>query len=255
MNEYEYDEDEVAREEANYQTPTAEERRAFVREQIGLHSGESVLSIGCGPGFEPSELATDGQASRVTAIDSNSVMLSRAQERCPDEVSLLAGDATALPVGDSEFDVAVSVQVYEYIQDIGTALAELHRVLTSDGRAVIYATDWDSLVWHATNRERANRVLDAWMDHCSHPRLGSELNSILTSTSFDVVDVIPFPILLTKLGNDSYAHYLLKSVQEFVAPKVGQRTVQQWVDDLRALDEDGKTVFSLCQFCYVVKPA
>jgi ubiquinone/menaquinone biosynthesis C-methylase UbiE len=54
------------------------------------------------------------------------------------------------------------VPVYEYVDDLNAALAELYRVLDSDGRAVVYATDWDSLVWHASNRERAARVLDAW---------------------------------------------------------------------------------------------
>ena len=38
------------------------------------------------------------------------------------------------------------MQVYEYVDDLTAALAELYRVLDADGRAVVYATDWDSLV-------------------------------------------------------------------------------------------------------------
>jgi protein-L-isoaspartate O-methyltransferase len=58
MSDFEYDESAVQREEANYQTPTAKDRRAFVRDQVALGSEESVLSIGCGPGFEPAEFAS-----------------------------------------------------------------------------------------------------------------------------------------------------------------------------------------------------
>ena len=50
---FQYDEAAAAREEANYRTPTAKARRAFVREQLALNPEESALSVGCGPGFEP----------------------------------------------------------------------------------------------------------------------------------------------------------------------------------------------------------
>jgi ubiquinone/menaquinone biosynthesis C-methylase UbiE len=254
MSPFDYDESAVAREEANYQTPTARERRTFVRDQIAIDSGESVLSIGCGPGFEPAELATEEPSRSVTGIDVNPVMLSRARERCPGDVSLLRADATHLPVEDGTFDAAVSVQVYEYIEDLNDALAELRRVLDEDGRAVVYATDWDSLVWHATDAERAKRVLDVWDDHCVHPRLGSELQAILQSSGFAVKNVTAFPIVLTELGENTFAHHLLEFVREFVSPHLGSETAQAWTDDLRSLDHRGETFFSLCQYSYLVEP-
>lgn len=177
MSEFEYDETAVAREEANYQTPTAHARRAFVREQLALEANESVLSIGCGPGFEPAELASASVPNRVIGVDPNPFMLARARHRCPAQVTLLRGDATALPVADRAVDAAVSVQVYEYVDDLTTTLTELHRILDPDGRAVVYATDWNTLVWHAGNQARTDRVVDEWHDHCAHPRLGSQLRA------------------------------------------------------------------------------
>jgi ubiquinone/menaquinone biosynthesis C-methylase UbiE len=251
---FEYDEAAVAREEANYRTPTANARRAFVRERLAPDPEESVLSVGCGPGFEPAEIVSTDRAGRVAGVDSNPMMLARARKRCSNDVSLLQGDATNLPVAEDAFDTALSVQVYEYVDDLTAALAELYRVLGADGRAVVYATDWDSLVWHAGNRERAARVLDAWNDHCARPRLGSELSPALRSASFEAVDVTAYPIVLTELGRDSYAHYLLESIREFVVAEVGEETARAWADDLRALDRRGETFFSLCQFCYLVEP-
>lgn len=147
------------------------------------------------------------------------------------------------------------MQVYEYVDDLAAALTELYRVLDSDGRAVVYTTDWASLVWNANDRERADRVLDAWDDHCAHPRLGSKLHSALQSARFKIVDVTTYPILQTELGHDFYAHYLLESIREFVTPELNVETAQAWADDLRALDRQGETFFFLCQFCYLVEPA
>ncbi|WP_336365364.1 methyltransferase domain-containing protein [Halalkalicoccus salilacus] len=255
MTDFEYDETAVAREEANYQTVSMRARRAFVREQVALKPGDSVLSVGCGPGFEPAELASAGRAEQITGLDSNPIMLARARERCPNDISLLRGDTPALPVADSTFDAAVSVQVYEYIENLSTALTELHRVLRADGRAVVYATDWDSLIWYVDDQERADRVLTAWNDHCAHPRLGSKLRTVLESSEFAIADITPYTILLTELGRDSYAHYLLESIREFVTPRVGEEPAQNWEEDLRTRDQCGESFFSLTQFSYLIEPA
>lgn len=182
-------------------------------------------------------------------------MLARARERCPNDISLLRGDASALPVADSTFDAAVSVQVYEYIENLSTALTELHRVLKADGRAVVYATDWDSLIWYVNDQERADRVLTAWNDHCAYPRLGSKLRTVLESSEFAIADITPYTILLTELGRDSYAHYLLESIRESVTPRVGEEPAQNWEEDLRTRDQRAESFFSLTQFSYLIKPA
>lgn len=252
MTDFEYDEDAVLREEANYQTPTIQRRRAFIREQLAPTADESVLSIGCGPGFEPAELAVEETPKQVVGIDLNPLILSQARNRCPDDLPLVQGDATSLPIADSVFDAALSVQVYEYIEDLDTALAELHRILTPTGRAIIYATDWNSLVWYAENQERTDQVLEVWNDHCAHPQLGSELRPALNSAAFTITDITPYPIFLTEIGQSSFAHYLLESIREFAAPRLGEEIAQQWADDIRTRDQHGETFFSLIQFCYVI---
>ena len=80
-------------------------------------------------------------------------------------------DATALPYPDRSFDAAVCVQVLEYVKDIGAALSELYRVLRPGGRTVIVDTDWDSLVWHASDPGLMHRVLRAWDEHLHDPHL------------------------------------------------------------------------------------
>lgn len=70
--------------------------------------------------------------------------------RCADQssVEFHLGDATRLPFPENHFDAAVSSQVFEYLSDVPTALAEMWRVLRPGGRVLIHDTDWDSIVWY-----------------------------------------------------------------------------------------------------------
>jgi ubiquinone/menaquinone biosynthesis C-methylase UbiE len=99
---------------------------------------------------------------------------------------LVKADATALPFPDATFDAATSIQVYEYIADLSTALAELHRVLRPGGRALILDTDWDSIVWQATDPDRMRRVLAAWTQRFADPHLPRSLASQLRAVGFKV---------------------------------------------------------------------
>src|SRR5204863_8026948 len=59
-------------------------------------------------------------------------------------------DVRALPFADGSFDVVVSTSTLDHFQaraDIDTALRELHRVLASDGLAVVTLDNpWNPLV-------------------------------------------------------------------------------------------------------------
>jgi protein-L-isoaspartate O-methyltransferase len=66
----EYHEQAARQEERIDETSAAATRRRRVRELLEPASGDSVLSVGCGPGFEPAELVSvvgpDGPCSGST---------------------------------------------------------------------------------------------------------------------------------------------------------------------------------------------
>lgn len=256
--ELEYSEKEAKQEEAAYKTRAATERRQLVREKLDLQTGEKVLSIGCGPGFEPVELAdVVGQEGHVHGIDRSEAMLALAERRCADhpDVTLTRGDAADLPVADAAFDAAVAVQIYEYVDDLTTALDELYRVLRSGGRAVVYDTDFDSLVWRSTDRERMDRILDAFDSHCQRPHLGSELAPRLRNTGFVVEQVEPNSILNTELDEDTFAFHLMQAIEDYVVDRdlIEPEVASKWVDELGEIDDAGETFFDLTQYLYVVR--
>ncbi|WP_276270651.1 methyltransferase domain-containing protein [Haloarcula litorea] len=256
----EYHEQAARQEERIYRTSAAAARRQRVRDLLEPTAGETVLSVGCGPGFEPVELAPSvGDDGCVLGVDRSEAMLALAADRCDghERVSLAAADAAALPVADGAVDAATAVQVYEYVPDVAAALSELHRALAPAGRAVICDADWDATVWRSPDTERTARVLDAFDDHCPHPRLGSRLAPELRAAGFRIESVVPHTIVEMSLDEDAFVTHLLPAVREFAAAHaaVGPDEAEAWADDLREQDRRGETFFSYTQYCYLVRPA
>lgn len=252
-----HDSEEARRLEAIYTTPTAAARRRFVRTHLDIAPGESVLSIGCGPGFEPAELAdTVGESGHVRGIDVSEAMLSMAEERCAEmpQVTVEPGDAVDLPIEDDAFDAAVAVQVYEYLDDVDVAIAELERILRPGGRAAVYSTDWDSLVWHNSDPTRFQRVVETLTDVYEHPHLGSRLASRFHDASLTIERVEPNSILNTSLKGTFFGCVIdLIRVQLATIDEFDPADIEAWERDLAETEAAGETFFSLTQYLYVVE--
>src|SRR5687768_11913811 len=113
-----------------YSTPDIVAQRRAILDLLTLAPGETVIDIGCGPGFLCEQMAEIvGSKGRVLGIDVSQDLLALARDRNNREwLTYQDGDAKALKVDDSSFDVAVSVQVLEYVDDPDRALSEMHRV-------------------------------------------------------------------------------------------------------------------------------
>src|SRR5215207_8370490 len=190
-----FGEENARRLEAVYMTPDVIDVRRAIRAALSLQPGERVLDIGSGPGFLAAEMATEvGPNGRVYGIDPSDSMLASARRRGA-AVEYSTGDALALPFPDAHVDVAVCTQVYEYVEDIATALAEARRVLRSGGRLLVLDTDWDSIVWHSRDRERMQRVLAAWNEHLADPYLPRRLPALLRAAGLQPTRCAVIPIL------------------------------------------------------------
>ncbi|NHN62783.1 methyltransferase family protein [Haloarcula quadrata] len=256
-----YDEAEARQEEAIYRTPAAAARRERVRGLLAPEPGDTVLSIGCGPGFEPAEIGwAVGNEGHVHGIDRSQAMLELARERCASlpQVTVSQGDAGDLPVADESVDAAVAVQVFEYLETVSSAVAELARVLRPGGSAVVCDADFASLVWRSPNPERMARVLRAFDDHCPQPRLGSRLAPVLREAGLTVDRVEPNTIVNTRLEEETFAYHLMQFIEDYAADHgaIGRMAAQAWANDLREQEVAGETFFSFTQYCYLVrKPA
>ena len=174
MTTLDYDGEAAQRLVAVYVTRDVVTQRQQFLQFMHAQPGERILDVGAGPGFLVEAIAEQvGASGSVVGVDISEslVAYARAHSTHPDRVQYRLADATRLPFDDAFFDAAVSTQVVEYVDDVGAALAELHRVVRRGGRVALLDTDWDSIVWYAPDRARMNRILEAWESHVPHPRL------------------------------------------------------------------------------------
>jgi SAM-dependent methyltransferase len=94
-----------------------------------------VLDVGCGDGQIARALAVTG--CTVTGIDPTCRNLEVARERAGGP-EYLEGSATDLPFGDAHFDAVVACLVFEHIDDVDAAIAEVSRVLRPGGRFAFF---------------------------------------------------------------------------------------------------------------------
>jgi SAM-dependent methyltransferase len=94
----------------------------------------SALDIGCGAGLSTAALAP--HVRRVTGVDPFHRMLRLARIRLPGSAFLI-GVAEALPVESAAFELVTAAGSLSYA-DLHSALAEISRVLASDGYFAAY---------------------------------------------------------------------------------------------------------------------
>jgi protein-L-isoaspartate(D-aspartate) O-methyltransferase len=97
-------------------------------EYYGLKSGDSVLDIGCGKGFQMVELMKALPGLKVTGLDISNYAIENAH---PDVKSLIHhGSADKLPFADNEFDFVFSITTFHNLhnQELENSLREIERV-------------------------------------------------------------------------------------------------------------------------------
>jgi arsenite methyltransferase len=115
---------------------------------------------------------------------------------------------------------------------------------------LVLDTDWDSIVWHSSDKERMARVLAAWEQHLVDPHLPRTLRGSLERAGLQVAP--PHVVPLCNVGFDpaTYSAGLLDLVAGFVVGRNGltAEEVHAWATDLRSLGADA--FFSLNRYLF-----
>lgn len=105
-----------------------------VLERLHLLPGARLLDAGCGSGLF-AELAAEGGAD-VVGLDAAPGLVEYRRRRRP-AAGYVIGDIERMPFGDGAFDVVTAFNSVLYAGDPRRALAEIARVTTPSGRAVV----------------------------------------------------------------------------------------------------------------------
>lgn len=110
----------------------------WVAKQLPLNAGDSVLDVGCGPGWFWAAAASElPEKLNLTLSDLSPGMVEEAVERSrPLPFASVTGqqaDATALAFEDGSFDAVIAMHMFYHLADPSKGVAEMYRVLKPGG--------------------------------------------------------------------------------------------------------------------------
>lgn len=223
--------------------------RRITMDRIELQPGEKLLDIGVGTGHFVRDVAhaTLGR-NEIVGIDISEDMLDLARARCESYSSIRfeAADLYHLPFEDNSFDVAVSVQTFEYLKDVQKACKEALRILRPGGRFFLRDSDWGTLIWNSDNPHRMRAVLDAWDKHLADPYSPRTLGATMLKVGFGQPRVTGVVTCETTFDPAQTSYYIARFVAPFAVQQgIDQETVDAWSAELPVLSESGRYFYSL----------
>jgi len=173
-----------------------DDRRAdIVLGPVGVEEGETIVDFGCGPGYVATQLARlAGPTGHIHAIDVNEAFVARTRgladesgrghritaHHCPDE---------RIPLDEGAADRVYAKNVLEYVPDLKSVLAELHRTLRVGGHMVASDSDFGFVVIEPLTPAEITELFDAAAPAFKEPNVGRKLRAAYHRAGFVDVEV------------------------------------------------------------------
>ncbi len=188
-------------------------------EHANIHSDSKVIDVGCGTGAATRYVANMvSSPGSVAGVDINAGMIEVAKSlpKVPGmPIDWYEGSAFELPFEENTFNVAISAQTIQFLNDRAKALREMSRVLKPDGRLAM--STWRPI--------ELNPYFDALVKAVSK-YLGSETASGLEA-AFTLTSSIEINALLAQSGFNNPTvevlemHLDLPPIEQFVTRHIG----------------------------------
>src|SRR4029453_7969323 len=108
------------------------ERRALIARELRSLPVGRALDIGAAAGRNTAVLEEHGWESFALEYDEAGAMLAKDRG-----INVMRADATMLPLRDDQFDLAISFDVLEHIEEDARVVEEIKRVLKPGGSVLI----------------------------------------------------------------------------------------------------------------------
>ncbi len=239
--------------EIAYQGADITRRRQASFDVLQPKPGDTILDLGCGNGLLTRELARAvGPNGKVIGIDPSGDMRESAIGRCRDIkwVDIHDGSALNIPLDSSSIGKAVSVQVFEYLDDIPGAASEVFRVLQRGGRFAVGDIHFDSLVWFSDDINRMKRMQEAWDHHLVERCVPAILPGILSEVGFVMEDVRAVTTIDFDLKPDGLASMMIRLMERYAVENehVSEEEAREWREEQQTLALEGRFFFSVSHF-------
>lgn len=240
---------------------TADEAAAFLLPE--LTPGMRLLDVGCGPGSITLGLAERLAPGEVVGLDLSAETLAAARQdavtRGISNLRYEEGSVYALPFSDASFDAVFAHQVLQHLQEPGTAIAEMLRVLRPGGFVAVRDVDWGTAAYWPSD-PWIDRFIDVhlrtWTQNGGDPRIGRKLRALFNASDVRNLRMTGSQWCYatsaeTQEWGDSYAERLLTSPMGARAVERGNATREDLEAMAAAFREWGKHPDAFWSFIHV----
>ena len=223
------------------------------------------MDLGCGSGRTLAALRDRlGQQVELVGVDRKPAPLVEGLRTDP-RFRLVPGDLNeALPFPDASVEAAVCHNTLECLPDKPAFLREVARVLAPGGHLLLGHTDFDTIVFNASDVALTRWLVhafadtqEAWMD-AADGMLGRKLVAIGRASPFALVDIFAWVFLDTDFAPEGAAHVAVHGIvgaarrdqdhhDELVAK------LDEWIADLRSLADRGEFLYSVNDYAVLLR--
>src|SRR5262245_44775952 len=188
----------------------------FLRETLRRRAGNRILDVGCGEGIAETHIGRlHVSQMRLFGVDLmiERVMVARHEAASHNQrVGYAAADACNLPFKDGAFDSTFCVAVLQHVTDAESAVREMARVTTADGRVVAVEPDNTGRYAYSSSAAgvRAFEMSRKFFDAAAEARgdrtavdVGPRLATLFSRYGIEPLEVRLFPVSQTRLGAPS----------------------------------------------------
>jgi len=241
--------------ERSYLTPEIIHQRTRTLDALALQAGERIMDAGCGTGLLLEQMAIlVGDKGQAVGLDYSQDMLDMARHRCQSlaQVELQQGSVEKLDFQSNSFDVVSCTQTLLYVEQVETALREIHRVLKPRGRVAIIETDWRGLVFNSLDELLTRRILTAWDNAVASPNLPVKLCELLRKINYGAIKVEAIPIINTSYSDNNFSSGMLKWVVKNAVKQaaITQQESDQWQEQIQELVQRNAYFFCVNRFLF-----
>ena len=166
-------------------------------------------------------------------------------------------DAQRLDLPGDSFDSCMIIQVLEYAKDPVGMLHEARRVLKPDGKIFVADTDWDTIVWNSSQKEKTRQIVQLWSDHDADGWQGRKIPEYLKRAGFQNVKGRVFSIYEDVFDESHYSYIVTELIASYLiqSGKMAEQEVREWIEDLKAKHRAGHFYFCVSRFAFVAMKA
>ncbi|APV48477.1 hypothetical protein BWI17_01510 [Betaproteobacteria bacterium GR16-43] len=178
-------------------------------EWLGVADGQSILELGCGPGWITERLLEAYPNSAITALDNHAERLAQGRARlhpvAPERLQWREARAESSGLASESFDLVYARFLFHYVEDPLVLAREALRVLKPGGMLVV--TEIDDGLFGVTSPEVPElasvleRVARARQGKGGDRHRGRELRGLLAKAGFDAIDLDAIAFDTTDMGH------------------------------------------------------